>query len=310
MNKPVLVIMAAGMSSRYGSLKQIDPIDDEGHIIIDFSVFDAHRAGFDEVVFLIKRSIDEQFRAAIGDRVSKYIKVSYAYQELDMLPEGITLPEGREKPLGTTHAVLCARQAVGDRPFAVINADDYYGPEAFCTLYEFLSSPHASNEHIAIGYPVENTLPQNGEVTRGVCQVDEGGYLTSIVERMRIGRHGDGAAATEEDGTVVEIPRGTTVSMNCWGFSNDMFNVLYDDFCTNIADSLKNNPMKYEALLPISVCSAINAGRVRVHVVPTHDAWFGVTHKDDKGVVMEKLKELKRRGIYTEKLWDAAEEHS
>ncbi len=308
MNKPVLVIMAAGMSSRYGSLKQIDPIDDKGHIIIDFSVFDAHRAGFDEVVFLIKRSIDAQFRAAIGDRVSKYIKVSYAYQELDMLPEGVTLPEGREKPLGTTHAVLCARQAVGDRPFAVINADDYYGPEAFRTLYEFLSREHDQNEHIAIGYPVENTLPQNGEVTRGVCQVDEEGYLTSIVERMRIGRHGDGAAATEADGTVVEIPRGTTVSMNCWGFSNAMFDVLNDDFCANIKEGFVNNPMKYEALLPISVCSAINAGRVRVKVVPTHDAWFGVTHKDDKGVVVEKLKQLKQRGVYTDALWDAAKE--
>ena len=167
MEKPVLVIMAAGMSSRYGSLKQIDPVDEEGHIIIDFSVFDAHRAGFDEVIVLIKKNISGAFHAAIGDRVSKYLKVSYAYQELDMLPEGITLPEGREKPLGTTHAVLCARPAVGTRPFAVINADDYYGPEAFEHLYKFLTSEHGANEHLAVGYPVENTLPENGEAYAG-----------------------------------------------------------------------------------------------------------------------------------------------
>lgn len=304
MKKPVLVIMAAGMSSRYGSLKQIDPIDDEGHIIIDFSVFDAHRAGFEEVVFLIKRSIDAQFRAAIGDRVSKYIKVSYAYQELDMLPAGVSLPEGRQKPFGTTHAVLCARAAVGDRPFAVINADDYYGPEAFKHLYDFLTSEHAENEHIAVGYPVENTLPEHGEVTRGVCQADNAGYLTSIVERMRIARASEGAVANEADGSSVIIPRGTTVSMNCWGFSNSVFAVLDLSFRSNIAAGLAVNPMKYEDLLPVAVCAAINAGQARVRVVPTHDAWFGVTHKDDKPTVMAKLQDLKRRGVYTAKLWE------
>jgi len=303
MEKPVLVIMAAGMSSRYGSLKQIDPVDEEGHIIIDFSVFDAHRAGFDEVIFLIKKNISGAFHAAIGDRVSKYLKMSYAYQELDMLPEGITLPEGREKPLGTTHAVLCARPAVGTRPFAVINADDYYGPEAFEHLYKFLTSEHGANEHLAVGYPVENTLPENGEVTRGVCQVNGEGYLTSIVERMRIARADCGAVATEDSGTTIAIPKGTTVSMNCWGFSNSIFDILDDNFRANIAAGLERNPMKYEDLLPVAVCSAIQAGKVRVNVEPTHDAWFGVTHKDDKPVVMQKLKELKQKGVYTDKLW-------
>lgn len=303
MKKPVLVIMAAGMSSRYGSLKQIDPIDDEGHIIIDFSVFDAHRAGFDEVVFLIKRGISGAFHAAIGDRVSKFIKVDYAYQELSMLPEGVSLPEGREKPLGTTHAVLCARPAVGTRPFAVINADDYYGPEAFKRLYCFLTSAHGQNEHINIGYPVENTLPEHGEVTRGVCEVDEKGRLSSIVERMRIAKSGSGAIATLDDGSAVAIPRGTTVSMNCWGFSNSIFDILDESFRHNIAKGLEANPMKYEDLLPVAVCRAVEQGKCTVRVESTHDAWFGVTHKEDKPIVVEKLRQLKAKGVYTEKLW-------
>lgn len=304
MQKPVLVIMAAGMSSRYGSLKQIDPIDDEGHVIIDFSVFDAYRAGFEEVIFLIKHAIEADFKAAIGDRISKFINVTYAYQELDMVPQGTLIPQGRQKPFGTTHAVLCTRPAVGNRPFAVINADDYYGPEAFKSLYAFLSTPHKDNEHIAIGFPVENTLPDHGAVTRGVCRVNGAGMLTSIVERMSIERSGSGAVAKEADGTTVDIPKGTTVSMNCWGFSNSIYNILERHFVNNIASGLENNPLKYEDLLPNAVCEAIVGGDATVKVVPTKDAWFGVTHKDDKPIVVEKLKKLKEQGVYKKGLWE------
>ena len=303
MSAPVLVIMAAGMGSRYGGLKQIDPVDRYGNIIIDFSIYDALRAGFGEIVFLIKHEIEADFRAAIGDRIATHAKVGYAFQEMENIPAGIALPQGRTKPLGTTHAVLCVREAVAGRPFAVINADDYYGAEAFDILHNFLSRPRGRNGHAAVGYPVENTLTDHGSVTRGVCEVNEDGYLTDIVERMKIVKTPDGAAYIGEDGAMVAIPRGTTVSMNCWAFNEGIFDALRRRFERDLAAGLQNNPLKYEDLLPTAVCEALHEEDTRVQVIPTRESWFGVTYKEDMPLVKESFAALKRRGVYPEKLW-------
>ncbi len=304
MEKPVLVIMAAGMGSRYGGLKQIDPVDPYGNIIIDFSIYDALRAGFEEIVFLIKHEIEAEFRAAIGDRLSKRIKVTYAFQELSMVPEGTEIPQGRVKPLGPTHAVLCTRDAVKGRAFGVINSDDYYGPEAFRILYDFLTREHGAYAHAAVGYPVENTLTDNGAVTRGVCVVKEDGRLTAIRERTGIIKAPGGAAWQGENGAVVPIPAGTTVSMNCWAFQNSIYASLSARFARQLAPGLARNPQKYEDLLPEAVCEALYDGKTTVTVIPTHDAWFGVTYHQDKPAVMEKIAARKAAGLYPETLWE------
>ena len=218
MNKPVLVVMAAGMGSRYGGLKQMDPMDQAGHVILDFSVYDAMLAGFEKVVFIIKKENEEEFKECVGDRIAKRMQVEYAYQELTALPDGFEAPEGRVKPFGTGHAVLCARDKV-DGPFAVINADDFYGRHAFEVIYDYLSQPKTGDtyQYVMVGYIMENTLTENGHVARGVCQIDDGGHLVEIHERTRIEKRGDVTAYTEDDGaTWVTIPAGSTVSMNMW----------------------------------------------------------------------------------------------
>ncbi|OQA73142.1 MAG: hypothetical protein BWY35_00761 [Firmicutes bacterium ADurb.Bin248] len=303
MTAPVLLIMAAGMGSRYGGLKQIDPVDDHGNIIIDFSIYDALRAGFGEVVLLIKREIEREFREAVGDRVASRAKVTYAFQEFDKIPAGVVLPEGRAKPLGTTHAVLCAREAVAGRPFAVINADDFYGAEAFAILKDFLAAGRGENEHAAVGYRVENTLTDNGSVTRGVCEVDGGGYLADIVERMKIVKTPGGAAYVAEDGALVRIPAGTTVSMNCWAFNQGIFGKFEKRFARDLAPGLAKNPQKYEDLLPMAVCEALHDGETTVKVIPTRESWFGVTYKEDMPLVRQSIATLKRRGLYPETIW-------
>ncbi len=303
MQAPVLLIMAAGMGSRYGGLKQIDPVDETGNIILDFSAYDALQAGFGEIILLIKRAIDADFRAAVGDRLARRAPVRYAYQELDKIPAGITLPAGREKPLGTTHAVLCARAAIGERPFAVINADDYYGPEAFSILAGFLKDEHGANRHAAVGYKVENTLTEHGGVTRGVCVVDKDGYLTDIKERTGIVKTQDGAAYLGEDGSQVPIPRGTTVSMNCWAFNNGVFDRLERRFARDLVPGLEKNPLKYEDLLPGAMCELLLDGETSVRVIPTSQSWFGVTYREDMPGVRENIRALKQKGLYSEKLW-------
>lgn len=303
MQKPVLAILAAGMGSRYGGgIKQMDPIDAEGCFIIDYSVYDALRAGFGEVVFIIKHAIEADFKATIGARVAPHIKVTYAYQELDNIPAGIVLPEGRAKPLGTTHALLCAEEAIAKRPFAVINADDYYGPEAFHLLHDFLMNPAHANEHVAVGYLLENTLTDHGRVNRGECVV-ENGFLTRISERIGIMKTPDGAEYQAADGQTVFLPRGTTVSMNCWGFRPSLLPLLRKRFETNLAAGLQANPQKYEDLLPDAVCEAILAGHAQVRVLPTHESWFGVTYQQDKPLVMENIRKLKATSVYGERLW-------
>ena len=306
MKKPVLVIMAAGMGSRYGGLKQIDPIDEQGHIIMDFSIYDAIQAGFEEVIFIIKKENEADFKAAIGNRIEQYIKVQYAYQKLDDIPEGFTVPEGRQKPWGTGHAILSCRDLI-DGPFAVINADDYYGQDAYKVLYEFLST-HQDNEkyrYCMVGYQVENTLTENGHVARGVCEIDEDNMLVTINERTRIERREDMVAYTEDDGeTWITIPEGSTVSMNMWGFSKSLIQELEDTFPRFLAKNIEENPLKCEYFLPTVVDKLIKNGKATATVLPSTARWYGVTYKEDKAVVVNAIQRLKDEGVYPQNLWE------
>ncbi|HWR18992.1 MAG TPA: sugar phosphate nucleotidyltransferase [Clostridia bacterium] len=304
MAKPVLAILAAGMGSRYGGLKQIDPMDAHGNIIIDFDIYDAKKAGFEDLVFIIKKEIEADFKNNIGLRMEKRMNVSYAYQELNKLPAGFSVPEGRVKPWGTTHAVLCAREVIGKRPFAIINADDYYGPRAFQELYNFLSRGTDINAHAMVGYNIENTLTEYGSVARGICMVNEKAYLTDIVERTKVVKTEKCAAFTLDGEHYTDIPKGTVVSMNCWGFMEGIFDRLQANFSGNFEAGVRSNPLKYEDLLPNAVRYAIGDGKTSVKVLPTPDRWFGVTYKEDKESTIEALKALKAKGLYSEKLWE------
>ena len=303
---PILVIMAAGMGSRYGGLKQIDAMDEQGHIIMDFSLFDAYRAGFRRVVFIIKRELDETFREVIGNRVSKYMKVDYAYQELSNLPSGFEIPEGRVKPWGTTHAILSARHLL-DAPFAVINADDYYGKESFAKLYDFLANAEDTDiyHYAMIGYLIKNTLSDNGSVARGVCEVDANGMLTGINERTRIEKKDGGAAYTEDDGaTWINIPTENTVSMNMWGFGVSILPELDKYFKEFLEKEVALNPMKSECYIPNVVGYMIRDGLCDVKVIPTPDKWHGVTYQEDRPGVVEAISNLKASGVYPTNLWE------
>ena len=306
MKKPVLVVMAAGMGSRYGGLKQIDPVDKQGHIIMDFSIYDAVKAGFEKVVFIIKRENEADFKAAIGDRMSKVIEVEYVFQDLHNLPEGYEVPEGRVKPWGTGHAILSCLGTV-DAPFAVINADDYYGSHAFQMIYDYLTS-HEDDEkyrYTMVGYVLENTLTENGHVARGVCVTDENGYLQEINERTHIEKRGDETAYTEDDGaTWTVIPEGSIVSMNMWGFSQSILKELKDSFAKFLDENLEGNPMKCEYFLPFVVDELLGEDKATVQVLKSLDKWYGVTYKEDKPVVVAAIQALKDSGLYPEKLWE------
>ena len=308
MKKPVLVVMAAGMGSRYGGLKQIDPVDKEGHIIMDFSIYDAVRAGFKKVVFIIKKENEADFKAAIGDRISKIIEVAYVFQDLNNLPEGYSIPEGRVKPWGTGHAILSCLDEV-DGPFAVLNADDYYGSHAFQMAYDFLSQNEEGDtySYMMVGYKLENTLTDNGHVARGVCVTDEDGHLVKINERTHIEKREDGAAYTEDDGkTWVEIPEGSTVSMNMWGFSASILKELKDRFSKFLDENLESNPLKCEYFLPFVVDELLTEKKATVKVLKSMDKWYGVTYKEDKPVVVAAIQKLKDEGLYPQKLWEEA----
>ena len=307
MKKPVLVVMAAGMGSRYGGLKQIDPVDRDGHIIMDFSIYDAVRAGFEKVIFIIKKENEQVFKEVIGDRLEKFIKVAYVFQDITNLPEGYTVPEGRVKPWGTGHAVLSCIEDI-DGPFAVVNADDYYGIHAFRMAYEFLTENQDEEKgyrYMMVGYRLENTLTENGHVARGVCVTDEGGHLIKINERTHIEKRGEGVAYTEDEGkTWTELPKDSVVSMNMWGFSVSILHELKARFPKFLNKNLTENPMKCEYFLPFVVDELLQEKRATVKVLKSEDKWYGVTYKEDKPMVMDAVQKMKDQGLYPQKLWE------
>ena len=301
--KPVLVIMAAGMGSRYGGSKQIDKMTDAGEIILDFSLYDAMLAGFNKAIFIIREEHRDVFRELVDERAGRFMDIEYAYQKLEDIPEGYEIPEGREKPWGTSHAVLAARRLI-DGPFVVINADDYYGPGAFSSLYEYLVSHEDGDkyEFCMAGYKLENTVTENGHVARGVCVLDDNGYLREVTERTRIEMRPEGIAFTEDDGESWNVlPEGTVVSMNFWGFSAAMMKELEEGLPEFLDSALKENPLKGEYLLPSTADKLIKKGKARIKVLTSPDKWCGVTYKGDKEDVKNTLEAMK--DIYPEKLW-------
>lgn len=302
MQEPTLVILAAGMGSRFGGLKQIKAVDDYGHAIIDFSLYDAYKAGFRKVAFIIKHEIEEDFKAVIGTRMEKYFDVKYVYQQLDKLPEGYALPENRVKPWGTAHAVLCCKDAV-DGPFAVINADDFYGPSAYSTLYNFLAEDRSENEHMMVAYLLKNTVTENGHVARGICQ-EENGYLTDVVERTHIEKRGEDAAFTEDGVNFEPLSGNVKVSMNCWGFGKGMFNQLEERFPAWLDENLAVNPEKAEYFLPFVVNGFLKDGSGSVRVLDCEDKWYGMTYKEDMPGVIAAIQQMRDSGIYPVNMLD------
>ena len=306
MKKPVLVIMAAGMGSRYGGLKQIDPVDREGHIIMDFSIYDAKKAGFEKVVFIIKKENEKDFKDAVGRRTEKVMDTAYVYQELDSIPEGFAVPEGRVKPWGTSHAILCAAGEI-DSPFAVINADDYYGRSAFEKIYQYLTT-HEDDEkyrYTMVGYRLINTVTDNGYVSRGVCALNEKNELVSVTERTRIEKRGSGVAYSEDGGSSwKEIDGNTLVSMNMWGFTESILEEIRSGFPAFLKKGLAENPMKCEYFLPSVVSDLLSAGKASVAVLESEDKWYGITYKEDKPAVTAAVQKLKDSGRYPERLWN------
>ncbi len=302
MQEPTLVILAAGMGSRFGGLKQIMAVDDHGHAIIDYSLFDAYKAGFRKVAFIIKHEIEDDFKAAIGRRMEKYFDVQYVYQQLDKLPHGYELPKDRVKPWGTAHAVLCCKDAV-DGPFAVINADDFYGPSAYTALYDFLAQDRPDNEHAMVAYLLKNTVTENGYVARGICQT-ENDLLTDVVERTHIEKRGEDAAYTEDGENYVPLSGAVSVSMNCWAFGKSMMKQLEDRFPAWLDVNLKTNPEKAEYFLPYVVNALIKDGSGIVRVLNCHEVWYGMTYKEDMHSVKDAIKAMHDNGRYPEKLLD------
>ena len=300
MKNPELVIMAAGMGSRYGGLKQIDKVDADGHIIIDYSIYDAIKAGFTDVTFIIKKEIERDFREVMDAHLAdKNINVKYVFQEVDKIPEGFTVPEGRKKPWGTAHAILCALGTV-DAPFAVINADDYYGAHAFEKIYNFLKSTNDEGKyHYAmVGYRIKNTVTAEGTVSRGICESDEDGMLTSIVERTKIGIGEGGKIYYTEDGVDTELDPDALVSMNLWGFTPSYIRECAERFPKFLEQGLKTNPEKCEFFLPSVVSELIAEGKADVKVLDNEDKWYGVTYKEDKAAVAEAFARLADEGVY------------
>ena len=302
MAEPTLVVLAAGMGSRFGGLKQITPIDDAGHLIIDYSLYDAYRAGFRRVAFVIKHAIEADFKEKIGRRMERYFDVQYIYQELDCLPEGFAVPEGRVKPWGTGHAVACLTGQV-DGPFAVINSDDFYGAAAYRVIYAFLRQDGADTDYAMVGFPLRNTLSDNGSVSRGICQT-ENGMLTDVVERTKIIRQGDGGAFTEDGVHYAFLPGDTPVSMNFWGFRPGILTELGRNFPAFLREGLRTNPLKCEYLLPAEANRQLHRGEATVKMLHTDDSWFGVTYPDDLPGVKSAVAALKQAGKYPEKLWN------
>lgn len=306
MKEPILLIMAAGMGSRYGGSKQIDPVGNNGEIIIDYSLYDAVQAGFKKAVFVIKEENAQDFKELVLPRAGRYMEVQFAYQKLSDVPEGCRIPQGREKPWGTGQAVLAARKLV-DAPFVVINADDFYGREAFEKMYWFLknadSSGNTVSQYAMVGYHLENTVTENGSVARGICQT-ENGKLKTIVERTKIEKRADAIAYTEDEGkTWTALAPQTTVSMNLFGFTTDIFTALENDFRAFFKNDVPKNPLKAELFLPFVVNDQLAAGKAEVSVLSSKDQWYGVTYKADRETVIKAISEMTDAGIYPRPLW-------
>lgn len=301
MNKPTLVILAAGMGSRYGGMKQIDGVGSHGEPIIEFSIYDAKEAGFGKVVLIIKKEHEEAFRKALTDKIAPHMEVEFAYQDINDVPAGITVPEGRIKPWGTTHALLACRNIVHE-PFAIINADDFYGKDAYRVICRFLENEVSDGHYAMVGYPCRNTLTDNGTVTRGLCEKDENGNLTHIVEIKEIAKKGD-HAVYRENGEWKDLPDDALVSMNFWGFTPAIFDDCEKIFDSFIRKELAGNPMKCEHVIPTAVGQLVNEGKCTVKMLSSQDRWFGVTYKEDKPFVVSRIQEMKDKGIYPDILW-------
>ena len=300
--KPILVVMAAGMGSRYGGLKQIDPVGPSGEAILDYSLYDARRAGFETVVFIIKHEIEQAFKEAVGARALRAgFEVRYAYQQLDKLPEGFTVPEGRVKPWGTAHAILVAEEAIGDAPFAVINADDYYGPQGFRLVYDYLCS-HADGERFAwsmVGFLLKNTVSANGSVSRGVCVTDAAGNLHSVTERTCIAPYDGGIHYSEDGGeSWTDLDENSVVSMNLWGFTPAYIAEAKAGFAEFLRENLPVNPLKCEYYLPSVVTAALQQGKANVRVLTSTDKWHGITYREDKPELVAALQQMSAQGLY------------
>ena len=318
--EPTLIIMAAGMGSRYGGLKQVEKMTDTGEIILDFSLYDAMMAGFKRVIFVIREEHREIFRELVDERAGKYLQVEYAYQKLTDIPEGVIVPEGREKPWGTGHAIYACRDLI-DGPFAVINADDYYGAAGFASVYDYLSEHSESGQPVMelcmAGYLLKNTISENGHVARGVCETDEKGYLSSITERTKIMRRPEGIcfglpaeesddpnAEPDENGYVwTVLPENTLVSMNFWGLSSEMIEAISEGMASFFTETIPKNPLKGEYLLPTIIDGLIHSGRARVKVIPCREKWCGVTYKEDAAGVKAELQSKKDKGFYPDMFW-------
>lgn len=303
--EPTLVIMAAGMGSRYGGLKQVDTITDTDEIIVDFSLYDAMLAGFDRAIFIIREEHRDLFREVIDERAGRFMKIEYAYQKIDDIPQGVAVPEDRKKPWGTAHAVLSCRDMI-DGPFAVINADDYYGPDGFAAIYEYLTTHEdgEKQEYCMVGYKLENTVTENGTVSRGVCTIDENGNLADVTERTKIKEVDGRISYTEDKGeTWIPLPDGTIVSMNFWGFTAGMMNELKAGMDEFFETKFISDPVKSECYLPAVADNLIKTGKANVKVLNSSDAWYGITYPEDKEDVKNALESMKDKGLYPPKLW-------
>ena len=303
--KPVLVVMAAGMGSRYGGLKQIDPVGSHGEAILDYSLYDAHEAGFETAVIIIKKAIEKDFMDTVGARLKNCpMEIRYAFQELHKeLPEGFEIPAERTKPWGTSHAVLCAKNEIGDAPFVVLNADDYYGKSAFKVAYNALLDAQDGYNYFMMGYQLGNTVTDNGSVARGVCQTNEDGYLTAIVERTCIEKYEGGIRFTEDGKTWEDLSFDTPVSMNMWGYTSSFLKEVEERFPKFLKETVPANPAKAEFFLPMTVGEMLKEGKATVKVLRTPDKWYGVTYAADKPQVVAALKEMTEAGKYPNGLW-------
>ena len=305
-SKPVLVVMAAGMGSRYGGLKQIDPVGSHGEAILDYSLFDAHEAGFETAVIIIKEAIRKDFMDTVGKRLERCpMEIRYAYQEIDKIPDGCAVPDCRTKPWGTGHAVLCAKDVIGDAPFAVINSDDYYGKSAYRAIYNALCAAQDGEkyDYCMVGYELGKTVTDHGSVARGVCSTDENGYLTDIKERTRIEVQGDAIRFTEDGENWTELAPDTTVSMNMWGFTPSFLKELETKFAVFMKNAMPANPAKAEFFLPFAVAELLAEGKAQAKVMRSPDKWYGVTYAADKPQVEAALKAMAAEGKYPDSLW-------